>query len=119
MKRNRILSISAALLLAMALLTVQALAADDWICPQCGKRVREIVGDICPYCGYERHVHDWLPATCVSPKTCRTCGETEGEPLPAEMTNPYAIVENVDMTDTVLNGVNILEHYKRTEPLMA
>ena len=86
MKRNRIISISAVLLLAMALLTVQAWAANDWICPQCGKRVREIVGDICPYCGYERHVHDWLPATCVSSKTCRTCGETEGEPDPANHT---------------------------------
>ncbi len=43
-----------------------ALAANDWTCPQCGKRVREILGDICPYCGYEQHVHDWEPVTCVT-----------------------------------------------------
>ena len=24
------------------------------------------------------HEHDWLPATCVSPMTCKTCGRTEG-----------------------------------------
>ena len=91
MKRNRIISISAALLLAMALLTVQALAANDWICPQCGKRVREIAGDICPYCGYERHVHEWAPATCVSPQTCKGCGETEGVPDPANHTGETEI----------------------------
>lgn len=25
--------------------------------------------------------HDWAPATCQSPKICRICGTTEGEPL--------------------------------------
>ena len=79
MNRNRLIPILIALLLLL-LLNQAALAADDWVCPQCGKRVREIVGDICPYCGYERHVHDWAPATCVRPKTCKTCGETEGGP---------------------------------------
>lgn len=24
------------------------------------------------------HEHEWLPATCVSPMTCKTCGRTEG-----------------------------------------
>ena len=24
------------------------------------------------------HVHDWIPATCTAPKTCSTCGATEG-----------------------------------------
>lgn len=27
------------------------------------------------------HTHEWAPATCESPKTCTSCGETEGEPL--------------------------------------
>lgn len=27
------------------------------------------------------HVHDWIPATYDQPKTCRTCGLTEGVPL--------------------------------------
>lgn len=26
----------------------------------------------------EKHEHDWAPATCVSPKTCRICGRTTG-----------------------------------------
>jgi hypothetical protein len=29
-------------------------------------------------CGHE---HIWLEATCTQPKTCSTCGKTEGEPL--------------------------------------
>ena len=29
-------------------------------------------------CGHE---HQWTDATCTEPKTCSTCGETEGEPL--------------------------------------
>ncbi len=85
MNRNRLIPILIALLLLL-LLNQAALAAGDWVCPQCGKRVREIVGDICPYCGYERHMHDWAPATCVRPKTCKTCGETEGGPDPANHT---------------------------------
>lgn len=27
------------------------------------------------------HKHEWLSATCTAPKTCSTCGKTEGEPL--------------------------------------
>ena len=27
------------------------------------------------------HEHEWTDATCVAPKTCATCGETEGEAL--------------------------------------
>ncbi len=82
MKRKRMLRIFLLTLIA-ALLFQAALAADYWICPGCGKRVRESVGDMCPYCGHERHVHDWAPATCVSPQTCRICGETEGVLDPA------------------------------------
>lgn len=29
-----------------------------------------------PYLGKP---HDWLPATCTSPKTCTLCGQTRGE----------------------------------------
>jgi len=28
----------------------------------------------------ESHTHDWEKATCTAPKTCKTCGATEGEP---------------------------------------
>ena len=27
------------------------------------------------------HIHDWTEASCLVPKTCNECGETEGEPL--------------------------------------
>ena len=27
------------------------------------------------------HVHEWIEATCDEPRTCKTCGETEGEAL--------------------------------------
>ena len=32
----------------------------------------------------EEHVHEWVEATCTAPKTCKTCGATEGEKLPTE-----------------------------------
>ena len=27
------------------------------------------------------HQHTWIDATCIAPKTCSECGETEGNPL--------------------------------------
>lgn len=27
------------------------------------------------------HQHTWIPADCITPKTCESCGQTEGEPL--------------------------------------
>jgi len=29
----------------------------------------------------KKHEHEWAEATCTAPKTCATCGETEGEAL--------------------------------------
>ncbi len=29
----------------------------------------------------KEHVHEWIDATCTEPKTCATCGATEGDPL--------------------------------------
>ena len=34
----------------------------------------------------ESHVHRWAYATCQSPQTCTECGETQGNPLPHELT---------------------------------
>lgn len=31
--------------------------------------------------GCSSHEHEWIEATCTEPKTCASCGETEGEPL--------------------------------------
>ena len=37
---------------------------------------------VCNECGEERTVtHDFADADCDTPKTCNTCGATEGEPL--------------------------------------
>ena len=33
------------------------------------------------------HKHNWEDATCTQPKTCKECGETEGEPLGHDYTN--------------------------------
>ena len=40
----------------------------------------------CNECGEAREVdaHDWNAADCDTPKTCKTCGKTEGEPLSHE-----------------------------------
>lgn len=45
----------------------------------------------CSICHYKKnegtviqslsHVHEWIDATCEEAKKCKTCGETEGEPL--------------------------------------
>ena len=39
------------------------------------KNVEEVVDNI-----QEEHVHQWIDATCTTPKTCSICGVTEGEP---------------------------------------
>lgn len=34
-----------------------------------------------------QHTHEWSPATCTAPKTCRTCGKTEGSALAHQWTS--------------------------------
>ena len=29
----------------------------------------------------QQHIHSFMPATCIAPKTCSVCGETEGKKL--------------------------------------
>ena len=38
-----------------------------------GSILKAILCDTCP--------HEWIDATCTTPKTCKLCGKTEGEPL--------------------------------------
>ena len=73
--------ISAALCILTMLLLAFDCAETEWVCINCGKHVRAVLGDICPYCGAEKHEHTWLDATCDTPRTCSGCGETEGAPL--------------------------------------
>ena len=73
---------TAAIILALMLaFAVTAYAGTDWICAGCGRHVQAVFGDICPYCGAEKHEHTWQEATCEKPGTCSECGETEGAPL--------------------------------------
>ena len=37
----------------------------------------------------EEHIHDWSEASCSAPKTCLECEETEGDPLPHNLTCGY------------------------------
>ena len=54
----------------------------------------------CTVCQYKKeekvekldHTHNWVDATCTSPKTCSKCNETEGEAL--EHTPATAVEEN-------------------------
>ena len=68
------------LLLALAF-ALTAYAETTWECAVCHRRVQASLGDTCPYCGAERHVHTWQDATCTEPKTCTVCGATEGKAL--------------------------------------
>ena len=36
---------------------------------------------VAAFCGYYFLYHDWQPATCTEPETCRICGRIQGEPL--------------------------------------
>ena len=43
----------------------------------------------CNECGEERTItHDWNDATCLTPKTCKVCGATDGEALGHDWTSP-------------------------------
>ena len=51
------------------------------------KRVSFLIIMICMLSminGCTAHKHDWEEATCLAPRTCKICGETEGEPLEHE-----------------------------------
>ena len=68
------------LILALAFVC-SAYADSSWECEKCGRRVPVSLGNVCPFCGTQRHIHTWRPATCTEPKTCTKCGATEGDAL--------------------------------------
>lgn len=37
------------------------------------------------------HEHEWEAATCETPRVCKTCGETDGEPLGHTWQRPPAL----------------------------
>ncbi len=101
---------------ACALIKTEATAAtclamgnkEYYYCSTCGKiyldamGTREVTAADCmiPALG-----HDWTDATCTSPKTCSTCGVTEGVALDHVWTNACDITCNNDCGTT-----RIVEH---------
>lgn len=65
-----------------------------WIDPHNGHSVQLVYGGAVQDIGIMWEVnessvdfldHDWVPATSTQPKTCRMCGQTEGEPLSVDI----------------------------------
>lgn len=56
------------------------------------------------------HEHDWAPATCVSPKTCRICGRTEGGLGKHDFTEATCIVPKTCRVCSVESGTLSLHH---------
>ena len=59
---------------------------------------------VCTVCGEDYNTdtvgalgHSWTPATTEAPKTCKTCGKTEGEKLPTQEIADILYVHYVDV----------------------
>ena len=67
-------------LILLSILMIVALAAcGDKKCDHAHDNACDVS---CNECGEERTItHDWNDATCLTPKTCKVCGATEGEAL--------------------------------------
>ena len=67
-------------LILLSIVMIVALAAcGDKICDHAYDNACDVT---CNECGKERTItHDWNDATCLTPKTCKVCGATEGEAL--------------------------------------
>ena len=97
--------------------------------PSCAEAGHEAY-EYCDSCGYttyktvNAHGHKWTDATCTEPKTCLTCGETEGSALNHSFTNyvsdknasctadgtKTATCDRCDETDTVTDAGSKLAH---------
>lgn len=49
---------------------------------------------VCTVCGAKCVDHDYLPATCVAPKTCSVCGKTDGETISHSYTGANGVCVN-------------------------
>ncbi|MBE5764336.1 MAG: leucine-rich repeat domain-containing protein [Clostridiales bacterium] len=56
----------------------ETVALDTKFCPQCGETILDSSND---NNNDEQCSHSWNVATCIIPKTCSKCGETEGNAL--------------------------------------
>ncbi len=55
--------------------------------------------------------HDWADATCVLPKTCKTCGDTDGKPLGHNLVIS-SDEEKLSYTCSACNVSFVIEEYK-------
>lgn len=72
----------------------------------------------------QAHTHTWSEATCTSPKTCTTCGATEGSALghdfsvdkPEDVYNPDKVIVGCKCSDCgeVFAGDDIIAHQDST-----
>lgn len=93
MKKKVWLSLLLVAMLLLASLTILSVSADE--CPEGGSHNPGLPptctsGQVCIKCYQELQPaagHAWDEATCAAPKTCRTCGDTEGERLPHDPAN--------------------------------
>ena len=74
-------------LILLSILMIVALAAcGDKKCDHAYDNACDVT---CNECGEERTItHDWNDATCLTPKTCKVCGATDGEALGHDWTSP-------------------------------
>ena len=81
-----------------------------YICATCGKYFdadkNETTEDALKieYVAPEVHQHSWSNATCVAPKTCTTCGETEGEALGHSWTDATCVAPKTCTTCSETEG---------------
>lgn len=69
-----------------------------WTCPNCGKK--DIVGDVCPYCGTAKPKQKWICPKCghinYGTKYCGGCGEAKPTPPKDEVrTRAKALVNTL------------------------
>lgn len=50
----------------------------------------------------ESHVHEWIEATYTTPKTCATCGATDGEPKPIPVPEIISVTVDDDNNPVVV-----------------
>ena len=63
------------------------------------------------------HVHEWTDATCTSPKTCTTCGDTEGSALGHNYVD--GVCTRCDSAKTLIDNVFAGKNFTPTSDALA
>ena len=59
------------------------------------------------------HEHDWIDATCTTPKTCNSCGETEGTSIGHAYSNATCTVPETCTLCGIIHGTALGHTYKQ------